>query len=110
VPALRVELSPRALLDLEEIADFIARDDVDTALSWVDRLIDRAQRLGAVPRSGRVVPEVRDPEIREVLLRTDRIIYRIEPRRILVLTVIEGHRQLKRSRLKPKRPSTKKSG
>lgn len=109
MPALRVELSPQALLDLEGIADFIARDDLDTALSWVDRLIDRAQRVGAVPRSGRVVPEVGDPDIREVLLRTYRIVYRIEPRRILVLTVIEGHRQLQRSRVKAKRKSTKTS-
>lgn len=105
MPALRVELSSQALLDLEEIADFIARDDLDAALSWVDRLVERAQRVGAVHRSGRVVPEVGDAEIREVLLRTYRIIYRIEQRRILVLTVIEGRRQLERSRLKPKKKS-----
>jgi len=74
VPALRVELSPQALLDLEEIADFIARDNLDAALSWVDRLIEPAQRVGAVPRSGRIVPEIGDPVVREVLLRTYRII------------------------------------
>jgi plasmid stabilization system protein ParE len=105
VPALRVELSLQALLDLEEIPDFIARDDLDAALSWIDRLVERAQRVGAVPRSGRIVREVGDPEIREVLLRTCRIIYRVEPRRVLVLTVIEGRRQLEITRL----PSRKKS-
>jgi toxin ParE1/3/4 len=105
VPALRVELSPQALLDLEEIASFIARDDLDAALSWVDRLVERAQRVGAVPRSGRIVPEVGEPEIREVLLRTYRIIYCIESRRILVLTVIEGRRQLERAQLTGRKKS-----
>jgi hypothetical protein len=42
-----------------------------------------------------VVPEVGDPDIREVFLRTYRIIYRIEPDRILVLTIFEGHRRLR---------------
>lgn len=109
MPALRVELSPQALIDLEAIADFIARDDLDAALSWVDRLIERARRVGAVPRSGRIVPELGEPEIREVLLRTYRIIYRVEPRRVLVLTVVEGRRQLKRSQLRPKKKSTRTS-
>jgi toxin ParE1/3/4 len=96
VPKLRVELSPQALLDLEDIADYIARDNPSAALRWVDRLVARAQRLGAVPRSGRVVPEIGDSDVREVLLRSYRIIYRIEARRVLVLTVIEGHRRLRR--------------
>ena len=95
MPRLRVELAPQALLDLEDIADFIARDNPNAALRWVDRLVDCAQRVGALPRSGRVVPEIGDPNIREVRLRTYRIIYRIEARRVLVLTVIEGHRRLR---------------
>jgi hypothetical protein len=36
-----------------------------------------------------------DPDVREVFLRTYRIIYRIEPARILVLTIFEGHRRLR---------------
>ena len=95
MPRLRVELSLQALLDLEDIADFISRDDPRAAVRWVDRLVGRARRVGVAPRSGRVVPEIGEPEVREVLLRSYRIIYRIEPRRILVLTVIEGHRRLR---------------
>ena len=95
MPKLRVELSPQALLDLEDISDFIARDSPRAALQWVDRLVARAKRVGQHARSGRIVPEIDDPDVREVFLKTYRIIYRVEPRRVLVLTVIEGHRQLR---------------
>jgi hypothetical protein len=42
-----------------------------------------------------MVPEVEDPDIREVFLKSYRIVYRVEARRILVLTVFEGHRKLR---------------
>jgi plasmid stabilization system protein ParE len=60
-----------------------------------DKLIDRAEEAGQHPLAGRMVPEVGDPAIREVLLKSYRIIYRVEPKRILVLTVMEGHRRLR---------------
>lgn len=94
MPKLRVELSPQALLDVEDIADFIGRDDPRAAMRFVDRLVLRARRVGAVPRSGRIVPEFGDPDLREVLVQTYRIIYRIEARRVLILTVIEGRQLL----------------
>lgn len=85
---MKVELTERAQADLEEIAEYIARDNPVAAEAWVDKLLDKAQAAAVQPRAGRVVPEVGDPDIREVFLRTYRIIYRIEPARILVLTVL----------------------
>ena len=41
---------------------------------------------------GRVVPEEGRPNIREVFLRTYRIVYRVRVGSILVLTVFDGHR------------------
>jgi plasmid stabilization system protein ParE len=92
---VKTDFSPAALADLEEIGLYIARHNPRAAAAWVDKLVDRAEKAAAQPRSGRVVPEVGDPDIREVLLRTYRIIYRIEPGRILVLTIMEGHRRLR---------------
>jgi toxin ParE1/3/4 len=93
---VHVEFSPEALSDLEEIAVFIARDSPSPAERWVDRLVDRAVAAGLAPRAGRVVPELQDSTVREVLLANYRIIYRVEARRVLVLTIIEGHRRLRR--------------
>lgn len=92
---MKAEFSPAAVADLEAIAHYIARDNPKAAAAWVDRLVDRAEKAATLPSSGRVVPEVGDPTIREVFVRTYRIIYRIEAQRILVLTVFEGHRRLK---------------
>jgi addiction module RelE/StbE family toxin len=93
---VKTEFSPAAVADLEAIARYITRDNPKAAATWVDRLVDRAEKAAVAPRVGRVVPEVGNPEIREVFVRTYRIIYRIEADRILVLTVFEGHRRLKR--------------
>jgi toxin ParE1/3/4 len=92
---VKVELAPEAEADLEAIALFIARDDPVAAVAWVDRLVERAHAIAKAPRAGRVVPEVGDPAIREVFLKSYRIIYRTEAHRILVLTILEGHRRLR---------------
>ena len=92
---MKTAFSPTAIADLEEIALYIADDNPQAAAAWVDKLVDRAEKAAESPRAGRVVPEVGAPDIREVFLRTYRIIYRIERDRILVLTILEGHRRLR---------------
>jgi addiction module RelE/StbE family toxin len=94
---MRLEWSPQASKDLEAIEDYIAKDDPRAAAAWIERLIERAEKAISAPRAGRMVPEWQDPAIREVLLRTYRIIYRIEEDCLRVLTVLEGHKRLKRS-------------
>ena len=42
-----------------------------------------------------MVPEYGADDVREVFLRTYRIIYRIDAGSIIVLTVLEGHRKLR---------------
>lgn len=46
------------------------------------------------PEAGRVVPEFGREDIREVFLRSYRIVYLIEEDATVVLTVFEGHRLL----------------
>ena len=95
VEPLAVEFSANAVADLEDIALHIAKDNPLAAEAWVQKLIVAAERAATMPRAGRVVPEMEDPDIREVLLKTYRILYRVEAARILVLTVFEGHRKLR---------------
>lgn len=45
-------------------------------------------------RLGRVVPELANPEIRELLFRKYRIVYRLKGKRLEILTVFAGHRLL----------------
>jgi len=83
---------PRALRDLGAIRRYIARDDPVAARRWVSRLEQRAQQAAAAPMAGRVVPELENPTVREVLLKSYRIVYRVLDSELHVLTVFEGHR------------------
>lgn len=89
------QLSKAALDDLDEIAANIARHNPRAADAWVVRLLEQIEKACFQPTGGRIAPELKDPNIREVFLRSYRIIYRIEPDSVLVLRVIEGHRRLR---------------
>lgn len=84
----------RALDDLEEIDAYIAADDPIAAERWVEGLLAGARRAGELPMSGRQVPELGREDVREILKRSYRIVYRILDDRVQVLTVFEGHRRL----------------
>ena len=83
---------PQALRDLAAIRRYIARDNPTAAHSWVSKLDQRARAAADAPWAGRVVPEVERPDVREVFLRSYRIVYRVADEEIHVLTVFEGHR------------------
>jgi toxin ParE1/3/4 len=88
----RLRWSRRAKDDLLEIARFIGSDDLGAARSWVEKLREQARKIASTPLAGRRVPEIGRDDIREVMLRHYRIVYRVEPQGIVVLTVFEGHR------------------
>lgn len=92
---MKLRWSQRAQDDLVEIARFIAQDNPAAARTWVKRLRERARQAAASPLAGRHVPERRREHIREVFLRSYRIIYRIQGAEVVVLTVLEGHRLLR---------------
>ena len=82
--------------NLVDIEEFIARDSVERAIRFVDALIDHAETILAEnPRSGRVVPEIGITDIRELIYRGYRIVYRLNGDCIEILTVFEGHRLLR---------------
>lgn len=56
-------------------------------------------RLANFPNSGRVVPEIKDPGIREIILGSYRIVYRVKGDLVELLTVYHGARLLDPSRL-----------
>ncbi len=73
----KVLLSPEALSDLEGIVAYIAPHDAGAAERTGTLLLDRALSLTTFPERGRMVPEFHQPELREVIFRSYRIIYRV---------------------------------
>ena len=93
--AQRVIWTETAWIDLENIADYIARDSPYYAASFVREIRDRARSLSRMAMRGRVVPEIGDKQIRELTIRSYRLIYRVEKSRVAVLAIVHGARDLK---------------
>ncbi len=90
---MRVHWTARAKRRLRLIHDYIAQDAPRVADQVTQRLLIRSRQLGDLPYLGREVPEYQREDLREVLERPYRIIYRILPNRIDVITVMH-YRQL----------------
>lgn len=90
---MRVRLTDEAKAKLRAIRAHIAEDAPQHAEAMIDRVTRHAEKIGDFPRAGRMVPEYRLDTLREVLEQPYRIIYRIGPDQIEVLTVMH-YRQL----------------
>ncbi len=82
-----VILTPQSEDDLAHIVRYIAKDNPDHARAFGNLLIDKALSIGTLPERGRVVPELNDPSVREIIHEPYRIIYEIfhDPTVIYVL-------------------------
>jgi toxin ParE1/3/4 len=87
----KVILTPRAQDDLREIVSFIVRHNRDRAKSFGHELIDHALTLSELPERGRVVPEISEPSVREIVHRPYRIIYEIFPEQKVVCVLRFWH-------------------
>lgn len=71
-----------------DIASYIALDSITEAEKWVNNIFDYVKRLENFPESGRYVPElISRKDIRELVFKNYRIIYRIEKSTVYILTV-----------------------
>jgi len=82
--------SPQAIEDIRSIQLYIGRDSPRFAVLIARKLVDAVERLAAFPESGRMVPEVGDPGMREVLWRSYRIVYRVGGAAVEIVTVFHG--------------------
>lgn len=84
---MKVYWTDKARARLRGIEQYIARDSPLVAPEVIRRILLQSRRLAQLPLSGRSVPEYERVDIREILLRPYRIIYRVMPDRIDILTV-----------------------
>lgn len=91
----RIIWAPQAIQDVEAIRAHITRDSAQYADLVVERLVAAVERLQDHPRSGRVVPELGDDSIREVIHGNYRIVYRLRPELVEIATVFHGARSFR---------------
>lgn len=80
--------------DLERIGDHIAEDSPGYSAAFVRRVRDRSQTLAEFAERGRVVPELGDSRVRELLVGNCRLVYEVDAGTVYVLGVIHGARDL----------------
>lgn len=92
--ARKVVWTQAAWADLEAAADYIAEDSPHYASAFVREVRDAARSLAHLIDRGRVVPELRDPSVRELLVRSYRLIYRATQGAVHILAFIHAARDL----------------
>lgn len=80
--------------DLEEVANYIAKDSPYYAATFVREVRDKARSLNRMAERCRVVPEFNAPNIRELLIKRYRLIYQITEQNVYIVGFIHGSRDL----------------
>jgi plasmid stabilization system protein ParE len=80
--------------DLEAAAEYIHRDSPAYAAAFVLRSLEAGRSLAELAERGRMVPEFKDKNIREIFVQSYRLIYRVESDRASILALIHGRRDL----------------
>ena len=95
---VKINWTKFALQDLNEIAEFISKDSVRYAQMTVKYLFESPSLLKSHPKAGRIVPEFNEPNLRELIRGSYRIVYRIVAKdRVDILTVHHSSRLFKNS-------------
>ncbi len=89
-----------ALKDLNDIINHIAEDSLIYAERFGIRVVEAPRRLIQFPYCGRIVPEFKDENIRELIYGSYRIIYLARKNVCYIIAVIHGSRDILRH-LKP---------
>ena len=92
--AYRIKWSPRAASHFEEICDYIAKDSRYYAALFAKKVIAIVKSLPEFPKTGRIVPEYNDENLREKIYGNYRIVYRIKEEVIEIVAICHGARQL----------------
>ncbi len=85
-----------ALDDLEEVAEYIALSNLPAAKKLVQAVFSKTSRLEKHPQSGRVPPELKGLNYREVVVPPCRVFYRAEKEQVFILHVMRQEQDLRK--------------
>lgn len=92
---MKVTWSTRSRTRMQAVRRHIARDDPAAANRLIELILLQGNELAHFPRRGRVVLEVANEDVRELIIKGYRVLYEITDESIEILTVFEGHRLLR---------------
>ncbi|AMF93986.1 type II toxin-antitoxin system RelE/ParE family toxin [Vibrio fluvialis] len=85
-----------ALSDLNDIAEYIALENVAAAKQLVQTIFAKVERLENFPESGRIPPELVHLSYRELVVNPCRIFYKFDGAKVFILFVMRSERDLRK--------------
>ena len=90
-----IVITESAYSDLEDIENYISRDSPLMARRFINKIFERIDQLYNYPTSGKLVPEIKDKSVRELLINKYRIIYKVvDEQHINIIRIVHGSRLL----------------
>ena len=83
---------PEALLDLDEIWDFIAKDSLDAADRMVAEILSTCEGLSRFPHQGHNRPELTSQPLRFAVIRDFVLAYAPDERPLWIVAILHGKR------------------
>lgn len=94
-----VKWTKPAKQDLKAVYIYIKKDSEYYAKKVANEIVDKSEFLNEFPQMGKIVPEINDPNIREIYVYSYRLIYEILNNKISILALIHGRRNFQPSDL-----------
>ena len=88
----RLLITDRALSDLREIRDYIARQSPDNAAAFLEKILAKFDLIESAPNSYSTAPEddLVPYTLRQYVMKPYRILYRVEGKTVQILHVRHG--------------------
>ena len=92
--SFRVVITDRALADLRDIRDYIAKHSPTNAAKFLERLLSEFDVIEATPEAFASAPEdaLVPYTLRQFIVKPYRILYRVQGKRVEILHVRHGSR------------------
>ncbi|MEI9919335.1 MAG: type II toxin-antitoxin system RelE/ParE family toxin [Bacteroidota bacterium] len=94
----KIEWSELALSDLQSIHEYISRDSAFYANKLISKIAGRIDQLEKFQQSGRIVPELNNEMVRELIEGSYRIIYQVEDGCVTIVRIHHSAMILKKLR------------
>lgn len=87
---MKVRFTTEAKADLRLIGDYIAKDNLPRALSFIDELEQKCLTIAMTPKVSPLLPRYERYGIRRRVHGSYLIFYRVEPEQVVILHILHG--------------------
>ena len=86
----RVIWTERAVASVDDAVTFVAADSPTAAERLLIRILDSAESLSELTERGRIVPEIDDPQVRELIIPPYRLVYQYDESQVQLLALLHS--------------------